>query len=129
MGTDFLALSVLELESWVCRERVVRKGIAVFIGQSALSKRTGQGFRGGTETGDLTLTIHTLVTVKAKKDPTVFQPQLRPGWVCPPSPCWTLCGLWESFGLENPTITSFSFGVIRSLSSLIKTSYSLLLES
>lgn len=29
MDIDFLALSVLELESWVYREKVVRKGIVV----------------------------------------------------------------------------------------------------
>lgn len=125
MDIDFLALSVLELESWVYREKVVRKGIVVRV--LLEDRRRVRGWDWNCVS--VTLTIHALVMVKAKNDPTVFQPQLRPGWVCPPSPCWTLCGLWESFGLENPTITSLSFGVIRSLSSLIKTYYSLLLES
>lgn len=48
MDIDFLALSVLELESWVYREKVVRKGIVMFIGQSALrgqEKGSGVGLK------------------------------------------------------------------------------------
>lgn len=46
MSIDFLALAVLELDSWVYRETVVRKMLTVFLGRGTTGPGAGQGLAG-----------------------------------------------------------------------------------